>query len=466
MSRRHSPMRWLRVQAGKASAAVSGHPRRAVMISVAGLFLAWLVLTKSLAFAVAETSPELALWLNPNLPRAMLTLANRERDKLIATHAETKASALPSASSEDPAPPPEPSFAAASGDNSKEREALRADIRALAGRAIAISPLNARAFRLLAEVTDDPEQVRRLMQEAIKRSRRESAAAYWLMNDSFARKDLADVVAKADILLRTKPKLAPYVMTYLGRVAESLEGRPLLASLLAGNPEWRAAFFKALPKNVQDETTPLDLMVELKDAASSPSSLELAPYLSALIAKERVELAYNAWLQLAPHEKLASLNPLNNADFAEDPSGLPFDWSIKRGQNTMVDFVSLKEHDGERALRFIFGVGRAKFPEVSQILLLAPGPYRFEGTFQGPLTAKRGLRWEFRCMGSKTSLAETEMFFGNPRAAQSFALDIEIPDREDCRAQRLRLYHHARSSSEELISGEIVFRGIRLIRLK
>jgi hypothetical protein len=49
---------------------------------------------------------------------------------------------------------------------------------------------------------------------------------------------------------------------------------------------------------------------------------------------------------------------------------------------------------------------------------------------------------------------------------ESFGLEIEIPDREDCRAQRLLLYHHARSQSEELISGEIIFRDIRLMRLK
>ena len=116
-----------------------------------------------------------------------------------------------------------------------------------------------------------------------------------------------------------------------------------------------------------------------------------------------------------------------------------------------------------RALRFSFGVGRATFPETSQILLLGPGIYRLEGSYQGLLTAKRGLRWELRCMGTKSKIAETDMLFGNPQTPQSFGLEIEIPDRDDCRAQRLLLYHHARSPSEELISGEIAFRGIRLV---
>ena len=303
------------------------------------------MLTRSLPYALAETSPEFALWLNPNLPRALLTLANREREKLIAAHANIDVTASLKGSAEERAP----SFATVSQDDSDELKALRAEIRASGARAITYAPLNARAYRLLAEATDDPAQVRLLMQEAVKRSRRESAAMFWLMNDSFERKDFADVVAKADILLRTRPKLAPYVMNYLGQVAASPEGRQLLVPLLASNPNWRATFFKTLPKSVRDEDTPLNLMIALKDAGSPPSTQELAPYIGALMSKERVELAYNTWLQLVPHEKLASLSLLNNAGFAEDPSGLPFDWSIKRGQNTMVDFVSLR--DGEEGAR-------------------------------------------------------------------------------------------------------------------
>ena len=461
MSRRRSRRRPFRTYTAAAISAVSRNRRRTVVVAIVGVLLTWLVLTKSLAYALAETAPEFALWLSPNLPRALLTLANRERDKLIASHANSDPAELLKSSEEN-----EPNIAGAREDDSEERKALRAEIRGLSSRAIANAPLNARAYRLLAEVTDDPAQVRLLMQEAVKRSRRESAATFWLLNDSFERKDFADVVDKADVLLRTRPKLAPYVMNYLGQVAASPEGRQLLVPLLAGNPNWRTTFFKTLPKSVRDEDTPLDLMIALKEAGSLPSTQELEPYIGALMSKDHIELAYNTWLQLVPKEKLASLSLLNNAGFAQDPSGLPFDWSIKRGQNTMVDFVSLREGDGARALRVSFGIGRATFPETSQVLLLGPGPYRLEGTFHGLLTAKRGLRWEVRCMGNKSTIAETDMLFGNPQTPQSFALEIEIPDADDCRAQRLRLYHHARSPSEELISGEIVFRGIRLVRLK
>lgn len=441
-------------------ATARNNPQRILIVCGTGLVLLWLVLTRSLPHSIAETSPDTALWLNPNQPRALLTAAVRAREELVATHVKSLNE------SDKNVAISEGSLPAANQDDTEEKKALRAKIRALVGRAIVNAPLNARAYRLLAEVTDEPERVRLLMQEAFKRSRRETKAAFWLMNDSHNRNDTADVVAKADILLKTRPQLITYVIQFLSRVAETEEGRRLLVPLLAGNPSWRATFFNELPKYVADENVPLELMVELKEAGNPPVPAELAPYLRVLISKNRIDVAYNAWLQLIPDEQLASLTLLNNESFAKDPSGLPFDWSIKPGQNAMGSFVALRESDTERALQFSFGVGRAKFPDTSQFLLLPPGQYMLNGSFRGQLTAKRGLRWEIRCVGANAPLAETDMLFGGPQSWQSFTLPIDVPDTEECRAQTLRLYHHARSPSEELITGEISFRGVKLVRRK
>jgi hypothetical protein len=467
----HRPWLPLRNQAAETVAALTGHPARTTGFAIAGLLLVWLILTKSLPYVLAESAPELALWLDPGQPVALLTLANRARAAFVgrpnaSADATATASPLPGETANviEPGRPSAP--VADSMTHAETRDMLRGEIRSLANRIIASDPLNARAFRLLAETAEEPAQVRALMQEAVKRSRRESLAVFWLMNDSFKRRDFSDVIAKADILLRTREEFTSYVMSYLGEVAAAPEGRRLLVSLLAKKPRWRRPFFNALPNVVQRADTPLNLMLALKDVGSPPSTAELSPYLGSLVSKNIVDTAYNAWLQLMPREKLTSLGLLNNANFTANPSGLPFDWSIMRGQNAVVDFVALHDGSGERALRFGFGAGRVRFPETSQILLLPPGRYRLDGAFRGVIAARRGLRWEIRCMGAKSSLAETDMIYGHPRSWQDFALDIEMPDRDDCRAQQLRLYHHARSPSEELMSGEILFRGLRLTRLE
>ena len=50
-------------------AKLRAHPLRAALLVTVGLALAWLTLTKSLPFALAPFSPDLALAFNPEIPR-------------------------------------------------------------------------------------------------------------------------------------------------------------------------------------------------------------------------------------------------------------------------------------------------------------------------------------------------------------------------------------------------------------
>ena len=206
-------------------------------------------------------------------------------------------------------------------------------------------------------------------------------------------------------------------------------------------------------------------MVALKESGAPPTNKELAPYLNFLINKNLIDAAYNAWLQFLPGTELDTLGLLTHPDFEQDPSGLPFDWQIARGLNSVAEFLPLGSA-GERALHVSFGVGRVQFPEVSQVVLLAPGKYRLEGKLRGAIIAKRGLRWQICCAsGARRSLAETDMLLGQSQQWRVFSLDVEIPPGEDCHGQTLRLFHDSRSASEEFISGEVWFTGLRLERL-
>ncbi len=300
------------------------------------------------------------------------------------------------------------------------------------------------------------------MQEAVKRSRREAVAVFWLMSDSFERGDFSGVVENADILLRTQPDLQPQVMTDLGALAAIPEGRSVLTTMLAKRPSWRASFFNALPKNIRYAGTPYALMTALKNAGSPPSSSEVVPYVNALIGAGLVRYAHDIWLELVQHQDRSRASLLINSNFAKAPSGLPFDWSVMRGQNATFDFTPLGDQEGGRSVEFEFGVGRVQFPELSQIVVLEPGHYQLIGEVQGAIRAKRSLRWAIRCWRGK-ELAQTEMLYGGTtRPWRSFELNIEVPDQDDCRAQQLRLFHDSRSASEELISGHIAFRFLSL----
>ena len=345
-----------------------------------------------------------------------------------------------------------------------ERDVLRSKVRQLAIRTIATDPLNAEAYRLLAEMTGTQDQMRILMWEAAKRSRRESIAQFWLLIDSTYQKDFRAAIDHADILLRTRPELSDYVLGYLARIADNEAGRALLIQELAKGPTWRPSFFARLPQNAKERDTPLKIMVALKASAKPVSDRELAPYLNVLIAKNLIDHAYNIWLQLLPNTESSNPGFITHADFEHDSAVIPFDWQVARGVNSIAEFVALGPE--EHALHVTFGSGRAQFPEVSQIILLPSGKYRLEGKLRGSVIAKRGLRWQLRCAnGSGRVLGETDMLMGQSYQWRIFSFEAAVPQIEGCRGQTLRLFHDSRSASEEIISGEVWFTGLRLERI-
>ncbi len=475
MSRRHRRRKRSTAGAimGRLASTWIAHPLRTVFVGVLSLAALWVVAAKSLPYALAPAEPDAALALNPNNPVALITKAETLKKKLVELiSVETERiktgenNAQRDAGENTLSRLPEVKAAESGQEPIGEREILRGEIRNLALRAIANDPLNASAFRLLAEVTSSPDRVRLLMRQSLKRSRRESIAAFWLLNDSVFHKDFKSALDYSDILLRTRPALQKYVFGYLSFIADAPEARNQLIEKLKAGPKWRNDFFYILPSSTKNVNTPLALMTALQNSAKPMSEKEIAPYLNYLIRDGKVDLAYNAWLQFLPRPQLENLGLLTNASFQSKPSGLPFDWDIEPGVNAIAEIVPLVGGSAENVLHIAFQDGRIKFPEVSQILLLAPGRYRLEGKLRGAISGKRGLRWQLSCTsGARRVLAQTEMLLGKFEQWRIFTLEAEVPQHDDCGGQKLRLLHNSRSASEELLSGEVWFNDLHLERV-
>lgn len=457
--RRNRPVR---VNWGKLKGVVSpllAHPRRLACFSALGLVLLGLVLTKSLPYALAPSDPEAALDLNSNNPAALIAKAEKVYTQLfIARGAQTipQEANLRNGGSADAA-------SETKTGNVWEVDQLRKEeVRRLAVKAIVNDPLNAEAFRLLAETSDHSDDVRRMMQETLKRSRRHPTALLWVLNDSVARSDFKAVLVHADLLLRVNPELSAEAFNFLARIAETPEGRALLVQELAKAPPWRNSFFDALPGNVKDLSIPRELLIALKETTKPPKNKELSPYLLFLIHSNLVDAAYDAWLQFLPEAERNRLGLLTHPNFEEDSTGLPFDWQIAQGSNSVAE-LSPVDGQTERALRVSFSGGRVQFPEVSQVVRLTPGKYRFLGNLRGSMTAKRGLRWQLRCLGGAHQiLGETDMLIGQSENWRVFSFEADVPESEDCHGQVLRLFHDSRTASEQLIYGQAWFGGLRL----
>ena len=94
----------------------------------------------------------------------------------------------------------------------------------MAERALSNDPLNARAFRILgqlSEQTSDDKQTETFMQAAVRRSLHESEAVYWMMQKSYQDRNYHAAIGYADTLLRTRQTRRSYVMPILGNIAEN-----------------------------------------------------------------------------------------------------------------------------------------------------------------------------------------------------------------------------------------------------
>jgi hypothetical protein len=462
--------------------------RTAIFVAL-GAALAWLVLAHSLVAHLAEASPEMALRLRSDDPAALLNISDR---KLNLEQPSKDAPATPTsgdggnritsfarharkaAGSEGEQGEPTPGQAKEAAESTERLPSnasdpeLRNEVGTLAQTALAHDPMNARALRILGQIADAANEeaaASNLMQAAARRSKRESVAVFWLMRESFERKDFATAVQHADVLLRTRPQVAPQVTPTLARIAESKEASPELKKVLATNPPWRALFFATLLRNITDARTPLDLLLSIKDTPTPPTIPELRAYLALLMGNNFHELAYYVWLQFLPQEQLASAGLLFNGDFESRPSGLPFDWVIATGSGVTIDLARRPDAAGQRALLVEFGHGRADFRGVAQYVMLAPGSYVFKGQYRGQLVGRRGLEWRISCAGSENPIARTAMVTGSVPDWTEFSVTFAVPD-ADCRAQQVRLALDARSASEQLVTGSIWYDKLQIVRVQ
>ena len=462
--------------------------RTAVFVAL-GVALTWQVLAHSLVAHLAEASPETALSLRSDDPTALINISDRKlnlehpsqetpaarpggdtgnRIPSFARHARKAAGSESEQGQTEGAPgqAKEPAETAERLPSNAGDPGLRRQVGALAQTALAQDPMNARALRILGQIADAANEeavASKLMQAAARRSRRESVAVFWLMRESFDHKDFATAVRHADVLLRTRPQVAPQVAPTLARIAENKDASPEIKKMLAANPPWRASFFSTLMNNITDARTPLDLLLSLKDTPTPPTTAELRGYLALLMRNHFYELAYYVWLQFLPQEQLASAGLLFNGDFESRPSGLPFDWVITAGSGVTIDLARRPGDGGQRALLVEFGHGRADFRGIAQYVMLPPGSYVLKGQYRGQLVGRRGLEWRISCAGADSPLAKTAMVTGAVPAWTEFSVAFAVPD-ADCRAQQVRLALDARSASEQLVTGSIWYDKLQIAR--
>jgi hypothetical protein len=448
---------------------------RTMIMAVSAGILVWLVITRSVAAYLAGVSPVTALWLNAQQPQALVNLADQAFNAPASVNApqgltgQTPAAAKAGADAgNDQAT--FPSNFNQSFDVLGQHQAVDLSaVHAWAETALMNDPLNARALRLLGQIADaarDDKDAVEFMRAATRESLHESIAAYWLMRRSVAAKDYGATLYYGDVLLRTQPQFESYVLPVLAQLAVNKDSSGLLETALSTNPPWRRDFLGNLPDDVPDARIPLNVLLALRTNARPPTTAEIEPYIQDLIAHKFYDLAYYAWLQFLAPADLRHAGLLFNGSFEGVPSGLPFDWQMKSGSGVTIDIVTRSDKTDEHALLVDFQYGRVDYHSVTELVMLSPGTYQFTGQYNGELIGPRGLKWRIMCAGeTPNKVGESLMISGMTRGWKDVAFNFTVPA-NDCRAQIVKLDLDARTASEQLISGSMLFDGLAISRVQ
>ncbi len=324
-------------------------------------------------------------------------------------------------------------------------------------------PLNGELYRLLGQLNElegNQSYTYKLMAAASDISSREIIAHDFNLRLNIKSNRPVAALEYADRLFSFAPELVVHYLPAFIFFMQNDSSKNDLIRRLARNPYWRMNFMsQIIPKLANNYNSIIISLLNSLNKTSFPvSNKELNYYISSLVSEGKYDIAYQAWLSFLAPDKVKKLALINNGDFEEEPTGLPFDWMLAGGKQARAQFNDIRGRNNSRALNVELGNGRISFPNISQLIVLAPGNYRIDGKYMGELTGKRGLFWSVYCLGGN-KIGSSDEILGRFSNWKDFHFEMNVPG-VNCRAQRIFLHHGARSPSEQILSGSIYFDNI------
>lgn len=381
---------------------------------VAVMLVAWALLGRGIALALAKTSPELALRFHAADPEALVRINEAETDAVVKAR--------------------------------RAREVL------------GLRPLDGRAYRQLAEIEQEagrPDTAAALFRVALRYTPRDRLAQAWMADDALAREDTPEAMERLILLADMDATLWPGLFPYLRQL--SLPERALsgLVVKLAADPPWRSQFLSAWEQESPATFDAVMLALEGRNANLTAAEREL--WVRHLLQRQRWSAAYMAWTGGLDTDRRPSAPGVFNGGFEAAPAGY-FDWSLAPGGGNRKDLLATAGASGERALRVQF-TGQPG-ASVEQILLLPPGAHAFQArTRLEGLRTEWGLVWSVRCMRDQTLLgAGPDMRDSRDWHSYGFRFDVPL----NCPTQRLTLELPGRTELERRIEGVAWFDDVAI----
>lgn len=383
-------------------------------------WIAWQIASGPVLSSLARSNPDLALKLSSDQTQALNTVAAREL---------------------------------ANPDGNPDTA------KALAQRALRLSPFDQRSYFALLEVAEkqkDAAAAQGLMQFASDKMWRNLPLQLTLLDRGVRQEHFDQALLHADAVLRVQPDYKDKLLPVLSAFLLNPRSSAAMQHFLGTAPPWREWFLQQLSQRLVKRSLLDPLYASLIKSKNPPKREEQHAYLERLIRDRQYSEASQEWLRtIAPDERPDGKFPYNRA-FLFPLGGSPFNWRVTASSGASIRVVPV---DGgkKRELRAEFSGARVQ-PRVRQLMLLPPGKFIFKGEVEAEgLRAARGLWWRIYCADRPDDdLTHTDLV-SSDRPWQPFAHTFDVPA-NGCPAQWLQLEIPARILSEYETEGQVSYR--------
>ena len=337
-----------------------------------------------------------------------------------------------------------------------ESQLAKKQLEAAAGTArklLTASPIDGRAYRVLAQVADvrgQKESARKLFAIAARRAPRDLAAHAWLAQDALERGVPDEALIQIDHVLTLSPSAGGTVFPVLVKLSADPAFADALADVLRRPPSWRAGMLNALQRMPAEDREAADQVLSALQRKGGFDATETQAWIQSLLKQGRWGEAYARWASpIAASRKLLPL--LYNGDFAGEPEGDGFDWLMPAKPGVILEFEP-GSGDG-RVLHARFLGRRMVGAFLEHRLLLPPGNYELHVRQRAEaLRSDHGVGWTLACEGSGAAQAYSETLDGS-RGWRLVSVPFIVPA-NDCVGQWLRMGNAGPSRAGQLVSGE------------
>jgi hypothetical protein len=215
-------------------------------------------------------------------------------------------------------------------------------------------------------------------------------------------------------------------------IAHAARGRSALEARLETRPPWGSSFLIALAAQAPEPAIALAYLSDLGATPAKPTAAEWTAYFARRVKDQAYGVAYLDWLRTLPPSALAQAKAIYDGGFAGLPGVPPFNWRL--GGEAEIDRPK-SEAAGVLHARYD-GYGAPELAE--QLLLLAPGSYRFSGRARAAGDASGALAWILLCADAPGVILAQVPAPGAAGEWRAFSAAVQVPG-AGCAAQWLRL---------------------------